>query len=97
MNHCLRNYKVKLELLKDILGEENPKAIIFDDMDSAIIGISYKNDLPILAYSYSKCLDIFIHRDGMSEEESIDFFAYNVAGGYLGEHQPIIIYDDILI
>ena len=38
-----------------------------------------------------------MHRDGMSEEESIDFFAYNVAGGYLGEHQPIIIYDDILI
>ena len=58
MNHYLRNYKVKLELLKDILGEENPKAIIFDDMDSAIIGISYKNDLPILAYSYSKCLDM---------------------------------------
>ena len=49
---------MKLELLKDILGEENPKAIIFDDMDSAIIGISYKNDLPILAYSYSKCLDM---------------------------------------
>ena len=88
---------MKLELLKDILGEENQKAIIFDDMDSAIIGIAYKNDLTILAYSYSKCLDIFMHRDGMSEEESIDFFAYNVAGGYLGEHQPIIIYDDILI
>ena len=28
-----------------------------------------------------------------SEEEAIEFFDYNVAGGYIGKYQPLIIDD----
>ena len=31
--------------------------------------------------------------EGMSEEEAIEFFDYNVAGGYIGKYQPLIIDD----
>ena len=27
-------------------------------------------------------------RDGMSEEDAIDFFYYNIVGAYMGEHTP---------
>ena len=84
---------MNLEFIKDYLAEDNPEAIIYDGVDDAIIGLVYQNHVPILAYSYSKWIDILIKRDGMETEEAIEFFDFNVAGGNLGEHQPIIIYD----
>jgi hypothetical protein len=84
----------------DILTNENPDAIIYDGMDDALIGI-YRGDLArpehqknaIAIYSYVKFIEIYIKRDGMSEEEAVEFFDYNVARGYIGELQPIVIDD----
>jgi hypothetical protein len=82
----------------EILTDENPDAIIYDGMDDALIGI-YRGDLArtngasIAVYSYVKFIQIYIERDGMSEEEAIEFFDYNVAGGYIGKYQPYIIDD----
>ena len=69
-------------------------------MDEALIGI-YRGDLArqnmqersIAVYSYVKFIEVYIKRDGMSEEEAIEFFDYNVAGGYIGKYQPLIIDD----
>ena len=41
---------------------------------------------------YTKYIEILMGQD-MDEEEAIEFFEFNVAGGYLGIHQPIIIDD----
>ena len=87
----------------EILIEENPKAILYDGMDDALIGI-YRGDLArsdgsvyysasIAVYSYLKFIEVYVERDGMSEEEAIEFFDYNVGGSYIGEYQPYIIDD----
>ena len=84
----------------EILTDENPDAIIYDGMDDALIGV-YRGDLArqdmqgtaIAIYSYVKFIQIYIERDGMSEEEAIEFFDYNVDGLILGKNQPIIIDD----
>ena len=84
----------------EVLTDENPVAILYDGMDEALIGI-YRGDLAraddaydsIAVYSYVKFIQIYIERDGMSEEEAIEFFDYNVAGGYIGKYQPYIIDD----
>tara|TARA_R110000824_G_scaffold104906_1_gene248647 strand:- start:499 stop:792 length:294 start_codon:yes stop_codon:yes gene_type:complete len=85
----------------EVLTEENPEAIIYDGMDDALIGIyrgmvhgqngSYEESIAV--YSYVSFIETYIERDGMSEEEAIEFFDFNVAGGWLGEHQPIVIDD----
>ena len=84
----------------EILTDENLDAIIYDGMDEALIGV-YRGDIArpnmqessIAIYSYVKFIEIYIKRDGMSEEEAVEFFDYNVAGGYIGELQPIVIDD----
>ena len=84
----------------EVLTDENPDAILYDGMDEALIGI-YRGDLAraddaydsIAVYSYVKFIQIYIERDGMSEEEAIEFFDYNVAGGDIGKYQPYIIDD----
>ena len=86
----------------DILTDENPDAIIYDDMEEALIGLyrgrnngqaeTYTEDT-IAVYSYVKFIQIYIDRDGMSEEEAIEFFDFNVNGLILGKNQPIVIDD----
>lgn len=84
----------------EILINENPDALLYDDMEDALIGV-YRGDLArqdmqfnsIAVYSYVKFIEIYIKRDGMSGEDAVEFFDYNVAGGYIGEFQPIIIDD----
>ena len=90
----------KNERIRDLLADENTEAICYDGMDEALIGI-YRGDLArqnmqersIAVYSYVKFIEVYIKRDGMSEEEAIEFFDYNVAGGYIGKYQPLIIDD----
>jgi hypothetical protein len=41
-----------------------------------------------LIYSVRKCLDIFVSK-GMTEEDAIEYFDYNVSGAYMGEQTPI--------
>jgi hypothetical protein len=58
-----------------------------DGFDDAIIGIeesSYR-----LIYSVSKCINILINNQGMTEDDAIEYFWYNVAGSYVGEKTPI--------
>ena len=88
------------ERIREILEDENPEALLYDEMDDALIGV-YRGDLArqdmregsIAVYSYTKFLELYIKRDGMSEEEAIEFFDFNVAGGYIGKYQPIIVDD----
>lgn len=83
--------------IKEILAEENPEAYIYDDADDAILGLVYSENGPVLAYSYSAYLSIFMERDGMDLEEAIEFFEFNVSELSLGEGQPIIVDDSSLL
>ena len=92
----------KGERIREVLTDENSYAIVYDDMDKALIGVYRGNGNgqsgfdeadTIAVYSYVKYINILINRDGMSEEEAIEFFDYNVAGLLLGSNQPIVIDD----
>ena len=85
----------------EVLTNENPDAIVYDGIEDALIGI-YRNTTngvagsyedAIAVYSYVKFIQVYIERDGMSEEEAVEFFDYNVEGLHLGNMQPIVIDD----
>jgi hypothetical protein len=56
-----------------------------DGFDEAIIGVDETKMR--LIYSVRKCLEILM-RD-MSEEDAMEYFNFNVSGGYVGEKTPI--------
>ena len=88
----------KNDRIREILEDENPEALLYDDMDEALIGI-YRGDLArqdmredsIAVYSYVTYIEVLSRN--MSEEEAIEYFDFNVAGGYIGKYQPMIIDD----
>ena len=43
---------------------------------------------PVVLYNKNKCIDIMIKRDGMTEEEAIEFYYYNIVGAHMGDYTP---------
>ena len=69
-------------------------AIILDGLDDAIMGIAeeFGNGYRIV-YSKSKIFGILMDRDGMTEEEAIEFYEYNILGLYASPQNAIFFED----
>jgi hypothetical protein len=77
--------------IREYIEESTDEPILLaDGLDEALIGMT--DDSPHRAvYSVTKILDILIVRDGMSEPEAVEFYEFNIAGAYVGEHTPIYV------
>jgi hypothetical protein len=78
--------------MKIDIDEYAEGAILLDDLEEAIIGIveEFGNGRRIL-YSKSKILSILQIRDGMTEQESEEFYDYNILGLYAGEQNAVFL------
>ena len=75
------------------VSEYNEDALIADGLDEAIIGVAERINLgPVAAYSVEKICEILMNRDGMTYEEAIEFFDYNIKGAWMGEYTPVYVY-----
>lgn len=83
------------EELRNKLSESNPDALLADGFEKAFVGVSRRCGQPDLAtYSVSKCIAILMERDGMSYEDALEFFEFNVSGAWCGSMTPIWLYDE---
>ncbi len=60
-----------------------------DGFDEAFLGVAEVRGNVVAVYNRDKAIDILMKRDGMSEEDALEFFEYNVQGSYVGEFTPI--------
>lgn len=74
-------------LNKIVEVNEGEEIITADGFDMAVIGIDDNTNRVI--YSISKCVQILIDVDGMSEEDAIDYLYFNSIGSYIGDKTPI--------
>ena len=76
----------------DDVSEVAPEALICDGFDEAIIGVAERIGLgPVVAYDVEKILQKLITRDGMSYEEAVEYFDFNIQGAWMGEFTPVFI------
>jgi hypothetical protein len=74
------------------IHEEAEGAIILDGLDGAIIGVVEEfGNSPRILYSKEKIIDILVERDGMTSEEAIEYYDFNILGLYAGEQNPIFL------
>ena len=64
-----------------------------DGFDAAVIGLEEKSGR--LIYSARKIIQILIE-EGLSEEDALDHYYYNVEGAYVGDLTPIYCFDFLL-
>jgi hypothetical protein len=75
------------------VAEYNEEALLIDGFDEALMGVAERINLtPVAAYNVDKILEILIERDGMTSDEALEYFEYNIIGAWMGENTPIFIY-----
>ncbi len=79
------------EIIEYYGDEEFLKADGFDD---AIIGVEIPSMR--LIYSVTRCLEILIE-EGMTYEDAIEHFDFNIGGAYVGEKTPIWCHDNFFL
>lgn len=75
------------ELLEGIVEHYADEEILkADGFDDAVIGVDEKTMR--LIYSVGRCIEILVE-DGMTMEEAMEYFDFNVSGAWVGDKTPI--------
>ncbi len=75
-----------------MIDDENDSPLLMNGFEQALIGFGQRINEPLLAiYSWSKMVDVLMTRDGMSDDEAIEYISYNCQGAWVGERTPIIV------
>jgi hypothetical protein len=68
-------------------------AVVLDGLDVAIVGKTTKDGEEVLVYAEDKIINLFVERDGMTRDEALEFFLFNIECAYMGVRTPIYIYN----
>lgn len=70
--------------------------LLASGFEDALIGFGYQHTKVVAIYDYSKCVEVLMERDKMTEEEAVEHMDYNVVGSYVGEYTPIFIQEELM-
>jgi len=71
----------------------NEEALFADGLDEAFIGMAERaGQNTIACYDTQKVIDTLVERDGMTREEALEYFQFNIVGAYVGENTPVFIF-----
>jgi hypothetical protein len=74
----------------DKIRENNPEAIIWDDLNDAIIGFSTNY---VAVYDIDKLAECLLKNNPeWEEQDALEWIDYNILGAYVGEYTPLHIY-----
>jgi hypothetical protein len=75
------------------LHDENPDAVLFDNMNGALIGFGAAGYLnPVAIYS-KKLMLAQLMRDGLSAEDAEEYFLSKFVGLWAADNTPVILDD----
>ena len=80
----------KLDDIKEYADESGEEIILYNGYEEAIIGLAHRFGMETsVAYDYDKDLEIL--SQDMSYEDAVEYFDFNVIGGWVGETTPLFI------
>ena len=63
-----------------------------DGFDKAFLSVASRFGMDeVFAYDYDKVLKILQERDGMSPDEALEYFHYNIIGAWVGDKTPLFV------
>lgn len=77
--------------MRDKILESYDDVLFADGFDDAIIG--FEPNMYKVVYSRSKCVDVLVRNEYMSEEDAIDYLEYNTFNAYVGDNTPLWVDD----
>jgi len=85
----LFNHHTRTPVPKKVEGDEDERYKLPEEYEDCLLGECMLTGNYI--YSYEKCIDVLQDHHGMSEDEAVDYFNYNILGT-VGEGYPVYLY-----
>jgi len=76
---------------RTFVAEYNDRALFLGGHDNAIIGVGQRCGQIALAVYDNAVIRANLMAEGMDETDAIEFFEFNILGGWHGEHTPILM------
>ena len=70
---------------------ESNELMTMDGYDDCILGVGRVFQDYKIIYDTNKILHKMVEEQGMTTEEAIEFYEYNIVGAYMGEATPIFL------
>jgi len=75
-------------------SEDGPMALTFVGYDDCILGMCERaGDYPRVAYSYNRIIAKVMTKKDLTREDAEEFFEYHIAGLWLGDGTPWIVFE----
>lgn len=72
----------------DIHKEIDPYIVVFEDLNNALIGYCDIFNKTIAIYDKKKVIKLLMDKNNWTEEDSEEYYEYNIVGCYLGDLTP---------
>ena len=69
-------------------GDDDDELLFADGFDEAILGVAQRFNDTFVVYDKQKVLAIMVERDGMTHQEAMEFFDFNIVGAFVGPRTP---------
>lgn len=76
---------------RETITEQNENALFLTGHDNALIGVGQRCGQLALAVYDNAVIRSNLMAEGMDETDAIEFFDFNILGGWHGEHTPILM------
>jgi hypothetical protein len=75
------------------LEQINPNAVLIDGYQDCLVGITTadNSDNPVAVYSTLCIINKLMRTEAMDYDEANEYYSYNIAGSYMGQHSPLYI------
>lgn len=92
----------KFEEIRAALAEANEEALLADGFEDALVGyveawlpcegksgkVTGSSPGVVALYDREKCVEVLVKRDGMTDEEALEYLEFNTLGAYMGPGTP---------
>jgi hypothetical protein len=84
---------MRAQRVLDQLSDLNPDAVLFDNMESALVGVGYvSNSDPIAVYSMARIYEE-LSRVGLSQEDAEEYVTIKFLAQHAQKNAPVILDD----
>jgi len=82
-----------MEVTQEMLMDFAEEAIVLEGFDDCIVGLTEEFGHGFRVLYSVKCIVNKLMQDGMSEDEALEYYGYNILNAYMGEQNPIFLVD----
>ena len=79
--------------IRDQIAEDYPDLLVLDPeyFDDAIVGLVQRIGMDVICYDKEKVLELLCVKEGMSYEDAVEYFEYNMIGSWAGDSTPVFL------